>query len=299
MSNRLFLLDITKALAIILMVLGHTSIPKVASDFIFAFHMPVFFLASGWCMSWDKYSFGNLLKRRCETLLLPFVVYSAIVIGLSLLIDEPLFSWAKGWQGYALWFVPVLFLSTLLAKMITAIGEKTFRVIAIVVCVGVGMWLCYSHVQLPWTISTVPYATFLILCGTFLKRYENVISTPKWYILLGSFIIVAVISHFWRMDLAWNKILPVVPLTIGALSGTAMLATISSYIEKGPKWISNVFLLIGKETFAIMAFSQIIIITLNKYWVLNPVVKYVLLAVILTIIIYVKNLLQKAIDAVK
>lgn len=298
-SSRLLWLDITKALAIILMVLGHTSIPKTVSDFIFAFHMPVFFLASGWCMDWGKYSFGELFRRRCKNLLLPFIVYSALVIGLSMLMDEQLFSLSKGWLGYALWFVPVLFLATLLAKLITAIKKKSFRIIALIGCIGAGMWLCYSHTQLPWTISTVPYATFLILSGTYLRRWENVISEPRWYIVVGGIAVVAIISHFWRLDLAWNKILPVVPLTVGALSGAAMLATISSYIEKGPKWITNIFLLIGKETFAIMAFSQIIIIALNKYFVLNPILKYALLAAILTVIIYAKNLLKKAIDVAK
>ena len=295
MLKRVLWLDITKALAIILMVLGHTSIPKTVSDFIFAFHMPFFFLASGWCMDWGKYSFGELFKRRCKTLLLPFIAYSAIVIGSSMLMDEHLFSWNKGWQGYALWFVPILFLSTLLAKLITTIGNKAIWAIVLVVCIGVGMWLCYSHILLPWTISTVPYATFLILCGTYLRRWENVISEPKWYIVVGGIAVVAIISHFWRLDLAWNKILPVVPLTVGALTGAAMLAAISSYIEKGPKWMTNLLLLIGKETFAIMAFSQIIIIALNKYFVLNPIVKYALLAAILAAIIYVKNLLKKAV----
>ena len=299
MHKRVLWLDITKALAIILMVLGHTSIPKAAADFIFAFHMPVFFLASGWCMNWGKYSFGDLLKRRCKTLLLPFIVYSAIVIGLSLLMDEELFSWSKGWQGYALWFVPVLFLSTLLAKLITAIENKTIRAMALIGCIGLGIWLCYSHTSLPWTISTVPYATFLILCGTYLRRWENVITEPKWYIVVVGIAVVATVSHFWRLDLAWNKILPVIPLTLGALSGAAMLATISSYIEKSPKWIANIFLLIGKETFAIMAFSQIVIIALNKFFVMNPIIKYTLLAAILTVIIYAKNLLKKAFNTAK
>jgi fucose 4-O-acetylase-like acetyltransferase len=31
-------MDVAKGIAIILMVIGHTSIPKAASDFIFAFH---------------------------------------------------------------------------------------------------------------------------------------------------------------------------------------------------------------------------------------------------------------------
>ena len=45
--KRLKWLDIAKGLGIILMVLGHTSIPKFASDFIWSFHMPLFFIASG------------------------------------------------------------------------------------------------------------------------------------------------------------------------------------------------------------------------------------------------------------
>lgn len=46
-NNRVAWLDIAKGMAIILMVLGHTSIPAVASNFIYAFHMPLFFIALG------------------------------------------------------------------------------------------------------------------------------------------------------------------------------------------------------------------------------------------------------------
>ena len=45
--NRKQWLDIAKGIAIILMVIGHTSIPNIASNFIYAFHMPLFFIASG------------------------------------------------------------------------------------------------------------------------------------------------------------------------------------------------------------------------------------------------------------
>lgn len=31
------------------------------------------------------------------------------------------------------------------------------------------------------------------------------------------------VSHFWRLDMCFNGILPVMPLTIGALSGTLMV----------------------------------------------------------------------------
>lgn len=294
-NTRLQWLDVTKSLAIILMVLGHTSIPNVISNFIFAFHMPVFFLASGWCTHWEKYTYKDFFLRRCRTLLLPFTIYSLCVIGVSYLVGEALFLWEKGWQGYALWFVPVLFVASLVAKLIMEIKHVLGKVSAMVLFLGVGVILSYFRVNLPWTLSTVPYATFLILLGTYLNRFEAFVSKPKWYILLGGFLIVALVSHFWRLDLAWNHITPVIILTIGALAGSAMLATASSYIAAGGAWISTALVAIGRETFVIMAFSQICIIALNKYLVLNPVMKYLLLAVILIVIVCVKNALINAI----
>ena len=80
MNQRLNWLDIAKAIAIILMVVGHTSIPSIASDFIYAFHMPLFFIASGWTSNWNKYSFYDFIKRRSRNLLFPFFFYSVIVL---------------------------------------------------------------------------------------------------------------------------------------------------------------------------------------------------------------------------
>ena len=74
-------MDIAKGITIILMVLGHTSIPDIASRFIWSFHMPLFFLASGWMTNWRKCSgFGEYLTKKAKGILLPFMVYSAIVL---------------------------------------------------------------------------------------------------------------------------------------------------------------------------------------------------------------------------
>lgn len=62
------------------MVLGHTAIPQVISNFIWAFPMPLFFIASGWCTNWSKLRFAEFAKRKVLTLLVPFFAYSAIVL---------------------------------------------------------------------------------------------------------------------------------------------------------------------------------------------------------------------------
>ena len=95
-------------------------------------------------------------------------------------------------------------------------------------CLITGASLRYTDIVLPWTMSTVPYATFLILAGSQLRAFSGFIEKPRIWIGVISLIITVVISHFWRLDMAWNKILPVIPLTIGAFSGSLMMAVVAS-----------------------------------------------------------------------
>ena len=105
--------DIAKGIAIILMVVGHSSIPVSFSRYIWSFHMPLFFVISGFLYDADKYkNLLFLIKRRMQTLIVPYVFFSIIAfIGmypLELATWEELY---KGWNGYALWFIPVLFIT--------------------------------------------------------------------------------------------------------------------------------------------------------------------------------------------
>ena len=65
------------------MVIGHTSIPMSLSNFIWSFHMPLFFIASGWMTDWEKYSVKDFVFKKTRSILLPFVVYSVIVLSVK------------------------------------------------------------------------------------------------------------------------------------------------------------------------------------------------------------------------
>lgn len=82
-SLRLKWLDIAKGITIILMVIGHTSIPDSFSRFIYAFHMPLFFIASGWTTNWNKYNYMEFAKRKFRSIMVPFMVYSVIVLSIQ------------------------------------------------------------------------------------------------------------------------------------------------------------------------------------------------------------------------
>lgn len=112
-SKRIEWIDIAKGIAIFLMVCGHTSIPHVVSKWIWSFHMPLFFIVSGMLFFPERNpSFTGFLKKRCRTLILPWVVFNIVVVCYS--PQESLHLLSEGYNLGALWFLPVLFLTELI-----------------------------------------------------------------------------------------------------------------------------------------------------------------------------------------
>ena len=160
-----------------------------------------------------------------------------------------------------------------------------------VILVLVGAYLRYIDLYLPWSLSSVPYACFFILLGTELKRFQKIIEKSSLSLLIGCFVVTYLATLFGKMDMAWNAVLPIIPLIIGAISGTLMVFILSSYIDKHTEFLSNLLSNIGKETFIVVAFSQEIIILLHNY-TLHSVICYFILIVSLTVMVLVKNKLK-------
>lgn len=293
--NKIKWLDIAKGVAIILMVLGHTSIPSIFSNFIWAFHMPLFFIASGWTTNWQKRDFIAFAKRKSRTLLVPFFFYSFFVLLIHFFKGWGDFNYwiNNGWISYALWFIPVLFLASIFAKLIYFIKNRYIIIGCAIVLATISGILSFYKIQLLWNLSSVPFATFLIVLGTEFKRFNSIIADSKLWHILFLFFVTAAVSQFWRLDLCFNSILPFLPLTIGALAGTLMIFMISSRIDKHFRYISFIFQKVGQETYLIIAFSQIIIMLINDYFSLNALLKYFFLVMCLVALKYIKEGVNK------
>lgn len=291
MNDRKYWLDIAKGIAIILMVLGHTTIPRMVFDLIYSFHMPLFFIASGFASNYAKRSLLEYIGYKARTILLPFITYSIIVSILLYAIGKMDFPHliANGWEGYALWFIPVLYLASVIA-MLASVVSRRFRYVCMLCLFLLGYGLCYFNVHLPWTLSTVPYATFLVLVGNELKHIQKWIEAENhyWDIAL-LFIVTAIISHFYRLDMAWNHVTPIIPLTIGAISGTLMIFRLSVWVGHHIKRFSTILQGIGRETYIVVAFSQVIIMYLIHFFAMPTLLKYVSLTVLLVLLKYAKD----------
>ena len=70
--------DIMKSVGIIAMIIGHLSIPDECRKFIFIWHMPLFFIVSGF---FYKPSDSKVLMiKLSKSLLKPYVITSAVLI---------------------------------------------------------------------------------------------------------------------------------------------------------------------------------------------------------------------------
>lgn len=106
-------LDILKGIGIILVVVGHMIGNQLyIRPWIYAFHMPLFFMLSGYCFNIAKHP--QLLPfavSRVWTLLVPCVLYTVVSLVVSPeYICEGRYYELKILLPGALWFLPILFM---------------------------------------------------------------------------------------------------------------------------------------------------------------------------------------------
>lgn len=77
LKKRNTVISICKGIAIILMVIGHAEAPELITNFIYTFHMPIFFIAAGYFFS-RKYLSDpwNFISKRIKGLYFPFLKWS-------------------------------------------------------------------------------------------------------------------------------------------------------------------------------------------------------------------------------
>ena len=106
-DNRVGWIDCLKALGIYLVILGHTLKDSYLSVWIYSFHMPLFFILSGYLIGAksnisDKKEY---LKRKSKSLLLPFIVFRVLLVTYWLLIESHFRELDLG----PIWFLIILF----------------------------------------------------------------------------------------------------------------------------------------------------------------------------------------------
>ena len=201
-ASRDVTIDVARGIAIVLVVLGHN--PALAGaapgfvDALFLFHVPLFFLLSGWC---NRHSPCTLrCTKLARRLLLPFLIAALSVGALKLMtrggsVEHLLtgIAWGTGqtlpWSH--LWFLPALFLAQLTTQVLRKLPGGTARwafasAAALLVVLSVPMAMgpdmnalgFAAPVGLPWSVDLLPVCLLFVCVGALLQDTPH--CAPAW-----------------------------------------------------------------------------------------------------------------------
>lgn len=208
-GNRTQSVDIAKGILIILVVVAHAQTDMI-HDIIFMFHMPLFFVISGFLMKREKLLKVGYVRGKIKHLIIPYVVYLA----LDVLLIRKTFS-AHDWI-YALWggravtgvywyitcFIFTIFMLTILLK------KFSDRIVKGLILVG-GIAILESHFVdrvhflqssgIPWNLDVALMALVYVGIGFFYKDYIKKLleGDSKRFDLLSGLIAVALSLFCW------------------------------------------------------------------------------------------------------
>ncbi|WP_075214569.1 acyltransferase family protein [Mongoliimonas terrestris] len=284
-TDRLLWPDVAKGFGIILVVIGHVS--DSLRDWIFLFHMPLFFVLSGYLFK--PSSTYEFRRKKTTSLVLPYVSFLVTLFCLTklsqlslghvpsfydLLIDvaKMIYGGAalKGVFG-VFWFVSCLFIAMLLYNRIVNRYKSPYSVQSIgtiFVCLLMGYALSYTIAGIvsPFNISAVPMAVVIIWFGHMMREFDRKRSLLLF--LSGAVILLCIALYRLGVDFSVDmKYLDFGPPLFGialALAISVIYIEICRRFEKIPT-IAAPVASVGEASLVIMFFHQFIHYTLRDY----------------------------------
>lgn len=182
--KRIEYIDIFKAIGIICMIMGHIGFGGKFNYFIHAFHMPMFFIISGYLYK-KTFNTKQFLKKKIKTLLIPYFLFGIISYVIWILFNlknvsiSPLLSLISiNTENLpiagALWFLTALFFAEIIYFFIDKIKSSKLKNICIIIISLFGN--CATTI-LPFRLPLALDATFvgvgLFHIGNIVKNYED------------------------------------------------------------------------------------------------------------------------------
>lgn len=293
-------LSIVKAIGIILMVIGHSGCPKYLNDYLYMFHMPLFFFCSGYFFKkpTDFSNLKNFFKKRIKGLYLPYIEWTLFFIIIhNILFRINIYNDIYGFRGsvshlYNLndytdklfhlifmsgteqllggfWFLQVLFISSICLEIYFFINIKIKLndTILLFILVIIAYISKIYNIGLPMigSISLISMSCIIFIIGYYYKQYEQ----KKYYniytfIILTIFILIGSHTNYANMlDYDSSDILPYIVFSI---VGVISIFCISSVLEHTR--LKHILTYIGDNTMIILAlhFISFKIVSLIKIY---------------------------------
>lgn len=277
-SNRILWVDIAKGIGILLVLIGHISQNQYINSFIYGFHMPLFFIISGYLYKNKK----NYIRNKIKAILTPYLFFSIISFIYWYFIERNLrgqneninilnvfsniFIARGGNDNYifnvALWFLPCLLVTEIIFHTIIE-KIKDIRVVTIIMLLFSLLGYIYAQydlIRLPLALDMVFVAIGFYFIGYLWRKKGEFCFKDKMKISKNKKIIIIIIGFLFmiifsifniKIDIN-NLKYPIYPLIyIVSITGCIVIYLISNLIIK-----SNAIQYLGTNTLIIMCIHE-------------------------------------------
>lgn len=303
-TKRLQFIDVAKGIAILLMIAGHSGIPTEAVRFIHSFHVPLFFIVTGYFTSIKPYKeilkkgWIQLLRPYVFTIVLVIVFFGFLQVSENLILHKPYclqtfkdlsMGLVTGENVGPIWFLVTLFWAKIFLEFILRF-EKYTPALA-VSGTTVAYLLLVNGTSIPWYVLQGMEATIFLYVGTLLRKYAIFSYSTS---LINVFVIsVAIYFSASTAFLAFDKSFPLLLLNVVTATVISIVVIencliLEQYKNKSyiTKYVFTVLGYIGRNTLVILCFHAIdMYINLWKFLHIENLYLYLSLRLILTCMI--------------
>lgn len=268
-------IDTAKAIAMILIILGHVGISLegwFSFYFVFGFHLIVFFMLSGYTFQIGPLSLDYVTQKfrrlmtpyfiTCVVVLLKDVMNEYVVIHHSSVIDitrviakdlirlfyasgtytDIVTDVDMGVRIGAIWFLPGLFFALILFRFLSNFIKNNKILGLVTLLLGVTAYLTARFVWLPFSIQSGMFAVFFIWLGYSVKK-NDLLSKIQWFhYVLGFVILLAgIITDYNYMGFVTANARDYLFSSVIGLGGTLIVYLLATWTEKSKllQWIGR------------------------------------------------------------
>lgn len=267
--ERVLYLDIAKGIGILLVVWAHASGPFSAQ--IDQFHMPMFFLISGYLYS-QKGTVKEYIWKKTKSLYIPFMFWNLLSYSITYFITTPdidlqkyfktgieiILTLSKDGQFFgATWFLGALFVMSILYKLIDTAIPQSHAKDGIVLLFFITLAILGFEVNFPYMISRTLILGMFFALGVFIKKYKSFFSTCNSKgTAIVCFLLFCLISKHNSVKMGPNKYDFQLLFVIGACLASYAVIYLSQLIEvcqnKCLKLVKNTFIYLGQHSIDIV-----------------------------------------------
>lgn len=273
---RLEFIDVAKGIGIICVMLGHLG-SEMIDKVVFTFHMPLFFLISGYFLN-DDMPIMEFIKKKAKRLLIPYYITGGSICILLILADVVRGLWGEIPSDFcnmiiavlfgscfnvteqikgigAIWFLWALFWAVLIVRFSSKLRWRGVIWISLLTLLS---YVSFSFFVLPLSIQPGVCAAVFVYLGWKLKQVDlKRYITNTWLMLFALGILVMEIMLGIRVDIARNIYKMGLVSIFGAVFICFFVLCASNIIYSTMPMISKGLCFLGKYSLIVLCFHQI------------------------------------------